>query len=239
MRYFTAIIFFMQICFVSHGQNIIDFLFMVPDSSVGNFSCESRREAAEDYLVGLDYFEARDTMIARHKEFGVANLNKKMHFLTFLCPIEGWIDLCYWDLKNGDKMVAVYVISGGPVCEVSSFDFFLYTDSTLTAIDTKKVLPDVYPMFFTGDIDEQSSLMEYAGCIPTMEFDLPKKGRNILVRWGTEGSQECFRPYGKGDRMVLKWNNGSFVAQKPYWDRETARLERRYKRINKRNESGN
>lgn len=230
MRYFTAIIFFMQICFVSFGQNIIDFLLIVPDSSVGRFSYENRLRAVENYTIGADFFEARDSMNARHKEFGVANLNKEMHFLTFLCPIEGWIDMCYWDLKNGEKMVAVYEISCGPVCEVISFDFFLYSDSTLIALDKSKILPDVYPMFFTGDINEQSSQIQNAGCIPTVEFDLPRKGRNILVRWGTEGSQECFRPYGKGDRMVLKWNNGSFVAKKPYWDRKTTRIERRNKR---------
>jgi hypothetical protein len=51
-----------------------------------------------------------------------------------------------------------------------------------------------------------------------LSFELPRKGLNIIVKFGVEESREILEKYGIiGNEMELIWNDGKFTPGKVYW----------------------
>lgn len=62
--------------------------------------------------------------------------------------------------------------------------------------------------------------MKEKDILATLLFELPKKGKDIMAKWGNEDKQSVYKTYGIGDRMLLKWNDGKFEKSKIYWNKE-------------------
>ena len=55
--------------------------------------------------------------------------------------------------------------------------------------------------------------------IATLLFKMPRKGKDIVALFGNEDSKETYSKFSKGDRMLLKWDNGKFVKGKIFWSK--------------------
>ena len=126
--------------------------------------------------------------------------------------------MCYWNLKNGNQLIAIYQEGCGPVCYVEQFDFYIYDVKKYTSLNYKNVIPDIRQNFFNGDYNKNLSKMDKDEVIASLLFELPRNGKNILAKWGNEASKEIYQKYGIiADRMNLIWKDGQFDKGSLYW----------------------
>ncbi len=198
------------------SQTIVDFFETVPDSSILRLTKEQRKEIAKYSIDNQSeedaYIDLRNNQ--RHYTFDVIDI--KNGYLSLIGDFEGRIQMCYWNLKNGNKLISIYFEGCGPVCYIEQFDFYEYNGKYFKPIDWHLIIPEVYNDFF---IDPKSAIeeMNKKDILATLLFDLPRTGKNIIAKWGNEDSQETYRKYGHGDRMMLIWDDGKFKKGEMYW----------------------
>ncbi len=146
-------------------------------------------------------------------------LDTKNGYLQIEGCMEGYFAMCYWNLKNGKKMVAVYQEGCGPVCYVEQFDFYEYDGKTFKHLDYASVLPVEYNDFLGSNPEAKIKEMEKKDITATLLFKLPRYGRNIIATWGNFEEQKYYRKYALGDKMKLIWNDGKFKKSRPYWSK--------------------
>ncbi|WP_299122062.1 hypothetical protein [uncultured Tenacibaculum sp.] len=92
----------------SFSQTIADFFIMVPDSSMMNLSKEKRKQIlrySSDNLTKEDaYKDLRDSK----NLYAFDIFDKKNGYLRMIGAFEGQVQMCYWNLKNGNKLIAIY-----------------------------------------------------------------------------------------------------------------------------------
>ncbi|MFZ6014424.1 MAG: hypothetical protein ACOYXT_29060 [Bacteroidota bacterium] len=213
MKTLHTIAILLACCTTLCGQNLFDLYTMLPDGA-----------AMGDKTV-------RAQMIKDHKA-GVSDLNKvpyrfetvdeKNGFLSITGAFEGSWEMCYWNL-GGDKLIAVYEQSCGPVCGVEKFNFYLLKGEKLTPQNTEVIIPGyktIYNDFLLRNAEQTKKELEASDITATLLFKIPRQGKNILALFGNEDSDETYAKYSKGNRMVLKWANGKFVKDKIYWEKQ-------------------
>jgi hypothetical protein len=81
------------------------------------------------------------------------------------------------------------------------------------------VLPkELVSYFFKENHKEKMQQLIENDILLMLSFELPRKGLNIIVKFGVEESPEILEKYGIiGNKMELIWKNGKFTVGKVYW----------------------
>ncbi len=207
MKQIITLVLFLFISLSGFSQTILKFFCSVPDSAVLNISAEERLELAEKLEN-----QSKDASII----FDI--FDPKNGYLRAVGLFEGHIDMCYWNLTNGNKLVAVYVETCGPVCGVETFYFYEYDGKNLKSIPKKDIIPDIYNDFLGENSEEKIKELDKEDIVATLVFELPRYGKNIIAKWGNEGNKRCYEKYAIGNTMKLIWNDGKkFKKSKIYW----------------------
>jgi hypothetical protein len=212
----TLILSFVIISTGLNSQTIADLFVELPDSSVLNLKKEYREKLVRNYNISKDDKE-NESVIDEEIFYKIEVLDIKNGFLKVGGAIEGHIDICYWNLQDKSKMIAVYQEGCGPGCFVEKFDFYNYKNKIFTPLNYKKVIPITFEDFLSGDIKTVTREMEKADIAASLLYDLPQKGKNIIAKWGNIEPDNKYRKYAKGNRMVLQWNNGTFKKGVAFW----------------------
>lgn len=201
----------------SFSQTIADFFITVPDSSMMSLSKEKRKQIlrySSDNLTKEDaYKDLRDSQ----NLYAFDIFDKKNGYLRMIGAFEGQVQMCYWNLKNGNKLIAIYIEGCGPVCYIEQFDFYEYDGIKFNPINWKSIIPEIYNDFLGADYKKKLKTLKEQDILATLLFELPRNGKNIIGKWGNEDSQKVYRDFSIGDRMNLKWNDGSFLKGNIYW----------------------
>ena len=167
-----------------------------------------------------------------HSEFKITEFFPKSGFLSF---DENYIyadggyhyDICYWNKSNGDKLIAVRSFEFATE-SYDTLEFYLFNNDKTSKININDVLPklsfdDLLKVdSLTRDGNNKNELQEIFKFISELEFELPKKGKNIIVQsyykdYDLNDSQQKtlqkFRKYFKKD-IILSWNDGQFELLK-------------------------
>jgi len=198
------------------SQSIIDFFENIPDSSMLNLT---KSERVEIVKYSIDNKSADDAYadLSNNHSYAFDVVDVKNGYLRLIGAMEGHIQMCYWKLTNGNKLIAIYVEGCGPVCFVERFDFYEYDGKDYKPISAETIIPDIESLFYGDNMSEKVEEMNNDDIIATLLFELPQKGKNIIAKWGNEESQETYKNYGVGDRMILIWKDGKFSVGDIYW----------------------
>lgn len=200
------------------SQKITDFFVELPDSSILDLTKEQRRAIVKQSLEYKSYNEALKNLSNRNIYYAISELDIPNGYLKLMGAFEGHLQMCYWNIKNGNKLIAVYQEGCGPVCYVENFEFYIYNGKTYQPVAIKSILPDYEQDFIKGNFYKTKQKMEKDDVIASYLFDLPRKGKNIVVKYGNENSNEVYKRYGiVGNRMILVWDDGKFKKGKMYW----------------------
>lgn len=197
------------------SQTIDDFFVQLPDSSILNFSSEYRIKLVKNFIT------ASSTKLNKAENsqgnYFIEILDIKNGYLKLGGAIEGKIEMCYWNLPDKNKLIAVYQEGCGPGCYVERFEFYLYKDSKLTLTNFKKIIPEIFSDFIKADRKTIENQMEKDDIAASLLYELPRSGKNIIAKWGNIEPANKYRKYAKGNRMILQWNNGTFKKGSIFW----------------------
>lgn len=183
--------------------------------------------------------ESRKKMIAvfksKESNFNTENgvfyyfdaVDHKNGYMTIAGTFEGSWSMCYWKLKNGNKLVAVLQIGCGPVCCVENFDFFVFDGLSLKKTKQPAVKSINDSDFFSYTQEKLNSLYDKYDMPMSLLFKLPQYGKNITAliycEFDNPGSdfEKYLRPYQKGNRLTLKFQeDGIFTKGKLYTEEQ-------------------
>lgn len=202
-----------------YSQTITDFFQELPDSAILNLSKEERKKIVNYSADNKSHEDAINDLKNNQISYAFSFIDVKNGYLKLVGAFEGHIQICYWNLKNGNKLIAVYQEGCGPVCDVVRFNFFNYNNKKISPVSLKSVIPEIEQDFFKEKYNENTEKMNKDDIVAVLLFDLPKNGKNISAKWGNEDSKETYLKYGIiGNRMDLIWNDGKFRKGKVYWD---------------------
>jgi hypothetical protein len=202
----------------SFSQNIVDIFLTVPDSSVLNLDNATRKQIVKYSMNNKSVEDAHKVMRENNIGYSFEVADIKNGFIKLIGSFEGQIQMCYWNMKNGEKLIAIYQEGCGPVCYIERFDFYKYNGKVFKAVASNKIIPEMYNDFFQGDVSLQKKEMEKHEISATLLFDLPRKGLNITAKWGNAEAKEVYEKYAKGNRMTLIWNDGVFKKGNIFWE---------------------
>ena len=203
--------------FTTFGQTLFDIYLKLPENSA------------------MTNLSVRKQMISIHKT-GKKNSNKEIYFhldkvdhkngyMTIYGAMEGYWSMCYWNLKNKEKLVAVLIVGCGPLCNVEQLDFYKYNGSSLTPIKQPLIESVTDSDFFDLNSKELESIYNKYDTPMSLLFSLPQKGKNIIARiyceLDGEGSDfdKILKPHQKGDRILLEFQpDGTFKKGVPFWN---------------------
>lgn len=204
-----GIAFLLNISTKVNGQKIIDIFNLLPDNIAINIPKETKKQMYVDYKSG------NNNNTGTGYRFGI--VDTKNAYLNVQGTFDGKWEMCYWNLSNGQQLVAVYYEGCGPVCAMEVFDFYKYDGKNLTRQDFNKIIPDVENDFFKNNPEKTKKELEQKDIIAVLLYQLPKKGTTIIAKYGNETSEEIDKKYFKANRMELIWTNGKFKKGKMYW----------------------
>jgi len=200
-----------------YSQNILDYFQMLPDSSVLGLTAGERKKIVEVSKDNKNSEDAMQDISLRNVLYSFDVVDIKNGFLKVIGAMEGHLQMCYWNLKNGNKLIAVYQEGCGPECYVERFDFYNYDGKTFTVRPYEKTVPEIYDDFFKADKAKALTDMETLDISASLLFELPRTGKNIIAKWGNTEDKEIYKEYAKGNRMVLLWDDGTFKKSDIYW----------------------
>lgn len=209
-------IFLLLLGAVGFSQNIIDFFLTLPEEAF-NIPKKERQEIVSYSKDNRGHQDMRLDSQTKGKSFWADIKNGYLYFDDYLNELT--YQICYWNLSNGHKLIAVYSEHTGAITTIDKFDFYRYDGKNFHKQKFEDIIPDVYGDFFKGDFSKTAEQMEKDGVRAGYLYELPQKGKNIIVKWGFEHSQEEYKKYAKGDRMELIWNDGTFKKGKIYWEK--------------------
>ncbi len=216
MRTILTILIITVVNLSGFSQTIVDFFETVPDSSILRLTKEQRKEIVKYSIDNKSEEDAYKDLSNNQIHYAFDIIDVKNGYLRLIGAFEGHIQMCYWNLKNGNKLISIYFEGCGPVCYIEQFDFYEYNGKNFEPIDWHIIIPEVYNDFF---VDQKSDIeeMKKKDILATLLFDLPRTGKNIIAKWGNEDSQETYKKYGLGDRMILIWDDGKFNKGEIFW----------------------
>jgi hypothetical protein len=210
MKTILLVTLFQLVSLLVQGQTLFDLYRKLPgkDALLGNV--KSREQMIQNFKNGKG---TGDLYV------GFDVVDEKNGFLNITGAFEGIWEMCYWNMANNIKLVAVYQQECGPVCAINVFKFYRYENDKLVEEQIHNVIPeyeDIYDAFFI-DGDTSKKKLDDQDIIATLLFRLPRKGKDIIAMFGNEESKDTYSKFAKGDAMLLKWDNGKFKKDKIYW----------------------
>ncbi|HTN68351.1 MAG TPA: hypothetical protein VLZ33_02710 [Dysgonamonadaceae bacterium] len=216
MKNILILLIFIALNLNGYSQTIVDFFETVPSSSLHKLTEEQRKEIVKYSINNKSEEDAYSVMRNNKINYAFDIIDLRNGYLRLIGPFEGHIQMCFWNLTNGNKLIAIYEEGCGPVCYIVQFDFYEYNGKDFIPIKWQNIIPDIYQFFFQ-DLASNIEEMKQKDILATLLFELPRNGKNIVAKWGNEDTQETYKKYGVGDRMNLIWNDGKFTKGDIYW----------------------
>jgi hypothetical protein len=213
------LLFFIFLTTSIKGQSIIELFENAPSASVFNLSTVERKAISKICSDNKKPEDVKNDLNNNKIVCCFEIVDVKNGYLKIIGGIDGFMEMCYWELSNGKKMLAIYQEGCGPVCEVVRFDFFETDGKTFKKLNTKTIIPNTDKDFYKTDVATTDKKMEKEDVIATTLYRLPRNGKNISVLWGNEGDVATYKKYGKGNRMSLIWKNGKFEKSTVSWSK--------------------
>ena len=210
MKTILLVTLFQLVSLLVQGQTLFDLYRKLPDKDALLGNVKSREQMIQNFKNGKG---TGDLYV------GFDVVDEKNGFLNITGAFEGIWEMCYWNMANNIKLVAVYQQECGPVCAINVFKFYRYENDKLVEEQIHHVIPeyeDIYDAFFI-DGDTSKKKLDDQDIIATLLFRLPRKGKDIIAMFGNEESKDTYSKFAKGDAMLLKWDNGKFKKDKIYW----------------------
>lgn len=199
------------------SQNILDFFTGVPDSSVLMLP---KKDRAKIVKLSKNNRNARDAqaVIQKHGLFYTfEQVDIPNGYLKLIGAMEGHLEMCYWNLPNGRKLIAVYHEACGPGCSAESLDFYEWSAGKYKLIPVSAVFPDLDQKLFGVARDDDFALEFRIDFKETMTVKLPQKGKNIQIAWGSEEFTNENRNSMPGNSAKLIWKEGKFLIGEIFW----------------------
>ncbi|MCK9613087.1 MAG: hypothetical protein PHR81_02490 [Bacteroidales bacterium] len=206
--------------FDAYPQNILDYFQMIPDRSVTGILRKDRAKIVAVSKDNKSYEDASKDMSELDIMYSFEMVDVSNGYLKMVGAMEGHLKMCYWNLKNGYKMISVYQEGCDPECEVAGFDFYIFDGDMYKNVPYEEIIPDIYNDFFLTDTNSSRTVqvikaeMGKKNISATLLFDLPQKGKDIIAKWGNSEDNQVYKEFAVGNRMLLKWNDGKFEKAK-------------------------
>lgn len=216
------LVFILLLTYNVHGQNIITIFESLPDEAMDlGLTQVQKKEVSKISKNNKNTIDALNVLAKSN--FGYSyHADVKNGYLKLVGNMEGFIELCFWKTANGKQLIAVYHEACGPGCNVESLKFYDYDGKKFTPKPLTEILPFDLTQAFDAFLLTRQSLkfMDANDVTAGLTFELPRVGKNILMKWGGTESMEVYKKYAKGDRMILVWANGRFTKSRIYWSRK-------------------
>jgi|GEM_PF-1748009 hypothetical protein len=200
------------------SQNIIDFFQELPDTAIRQLTKEQRKKIVKYSLDNNSYDDAIEDLKKEGNSYAFSKVDIQNGFLEMVGYFEGFFQMCYWNLNNGEKLIAVYEQGSGPIGYVEHFAFFIFNGKEYQPVNINDIIPNIEQDFFRDNYESNKKKMEKDEVVASLLFELPRQGKNIVVKWGNKETQETYQKYNiVGNRMDLIWNDGKFRKGKIYW----------------------
>lgn len=207
------ILFFLFSSFLSQSQNIVDLFFMLPEEYSGYLDTEERKTIVNQGKLTDDEVVSN---IFIDKENGFLTIKTSYNPRT-----ESRFEMCYWNFNN-QKLVAVSSYGGNSTTYSygqTDFVFFIYANGKLE-ITNKPVFKNYYSnleitkRFLITDFYSEMTreeILAYESLYPSLTFSLPRKGKNIEIKYENQKSESDSGPFFETPIKILKWNEtGTF-----------------------------
>jgi hypothetical protein len=213
------LLFFIFLTTSIKAQSIIELFENAPSASVFNLTTAQRKAISKICSDNKKPEDVKNDLSNNKILCCFEIVDVKNGYLKIIGGIDGFMEMCYWELSNGKKMLAIYQEGCGPVCEVVRFDFFETDGKTFKKLNTKTIIPNTGKDFYKTDSKIAEKKMSEEDLIATTLYRLPRTGKNIMVSWGNEGDIDAYKKYGKGNKMALVWKNGKFEKSGVSWSK--------------------
>ena len=196
------------------AQTILDLFKWLPDSVIPQLDQPSR-----EYLVAVQTNdESIDFDNLKEMLYTFESVDIKTNYLKIISS-EDFIEMFSWNISSGSKMIAIYKQECKSICNVERFDFFRFNGSEYEPLFFNDIMPnDIQLDFFKNDMLGSLNEMKSKGYKFSLLYTLPKKGKNIVVKFGNEETTDIYQKWLKGNRMELVWKSGVFEKGKVYWE---------------------
>ena len=200
------------VCVISlHGFSIdiVDIFYLIPT----NIELDTKKELVDFY----DRETAQIAEIKRErtncKDF-IRVIDKANGFLSLSTNCgDAVIELCYWNTKNGEKLVVVNNYEFATSKFTQDIDFYiLKKDTMLTKLESESVLPyNLIRNELLKDGLSDGLILEAKkhGLFEneTIVFELPRFAKTIKARFGTDDSDNWSSSLLDKKYCELSWNN--------------------------------
>lgn len=196
-----------------HSQDITYFFLNLPDSSLG-LSKEERKKIVKNH--------SDEMVMIGYNSFMFNKVDEKYGYL--IGSFDASVNLKFWEISNGDKLIAIHGWNGSIGICYSEFHFYNYSGKEFKLLNNEDVLPIVVEENFLSDNyeDNLKRIREdfFYSCI--IESISPESlnitVNHYLVNHYLVGDTENYEEYGIiGNKMELIWNDGKFTKGKVYW----------------------
>lgn len=205
-RYFLMVLILSSIN--GFSQTLTDLFLLVPEINVMRLKSQDRvdminafKENLKDSSFGDNYCKLSD-------------FDSKNGYLRIIGGFEGEFELCFWNLENNDRLIAISKTGCGPVCH-GKLQFFLYHEGTIIEKPIWGYIPDrsgFDQINFIKDDVKVSEIRKLFSESYFLTYKLPRNGKNILCvyEWSEYFDEDYIREILKGDNLELVWDNGKF-----------------------------
>ena len=174
----------------------------------------SRETSIKNYKSSI---KSRD-LVSYHLD----TVDERNNYLKMSRFTAGTLEMRSWNLGT-KQLVAVYEQVCDPICGITQFNFFVVNGKSIEKQNIEDIIPGyatIYDDFVIKDNMTKELMEKFKRneIIAYLLFRLPRTGNDITVLFGNEDTNETYTKFSKGNRMLLKWTNGTFVKDKIYWD---------------------
>ncbi len=215
MKKYVLVVLMFLVLQISSAQSILDLFKWLPDTIIPFIDQPSR-----DYMVAVQTnAESIDFDNLKDMPYSFETVDPKAGYLKVVGAFEGHVEMCYWNMSGNTKIVAYYHQACAPMCDVGRFNFLRFDGSYYEPLFFRDIIPeDIEKEFFKEDMSLALSEMKSKGYRATLLYKLPQKGKNMVVKFGNEESNDIYEKWLKGNRMELVWKSGKFDKGKIYWE---------------------
>ncbi|WP_141103738.1 hypothetical protein [Cellulophaga lytica] len=204
---------FLLCSFCSYSQNIIDLFYMLPEeyTILGKQERKSlvkNKKISDGEMNQNIFIDKKNGYLSVNTSFD-SNINTEIKF-----------EMCYRNFEN-KKLIAISTYGGNTRTYSygqSDFKFFIY-DNDLKISD-KPIFKEYYPnlevtkrLIITDFYSKMTrkQILEYESLYPSLTFSLPRKGKNIEIKYKNQKPVSDFGPFFDIPSKILKWNgDGTF-----------------------------
>ncbi len=193
------------------SQGLVELFYMLPDEFASGIVLNDRKALIKDSSVVVLHTYSNGEVDEEY--FTLRSQDKTNGYLAFTRDghqCSDW-EMCFWNMKNGSKLVAV----NGPSDCLSGLHFFEVKDGKMSyAFDENRLIQSLSPFHFFKSNTNYSLLKEYMEC--PLDFALPQKGVNIIcsLYWTCSDDNDAIR---RGTRFDLIWKDDHFEIGEPYF----------------------